>query len=148
MGAVGSGAAFVADVTTGIGSVEFPNAGTPLWIVQKLRRDRWRRGRLRITTTYTATVGSTANFRLTIRLRETQGGDVYPTTALLDVSRVIPGPAVAYTEMKDVYVSPGIVMPGTKPNLNIILLRATANAADVNANSLHVVSQLWEILPA
>lgn len=147
MGAVAGGAAFVASVTTGIASAELPNAGTPVWCVQRLRRPSWRRAILRITTTYTATVGSANNFRLTIRLRETQDGDVYPVTAALDVNLLLPGPAVADTEMKYVYVSPAVALPGAKPNLNLIMLRDSGHADDVNVNSLHLISMKWEILP-
>jgi hypothetical protein len=146
-GAVAAGAAFVASVATGMASVELPKAATPLWCVQRLRRPSWRRAILRITTTYTATVGSTANFRLTVRLRETTTGDAYPVAAALDVNFLLPGPAVADTEKRYVYASPTVALPGAKPNLNLIILRDSAHADDANANSLHLISMLWEILP-
>lgn len=59
----------------------------------------------------------------------------------------LPGPAVAFTEMSYVYVSPTAAINGAKPNLSFIHTRNPAAADDTNANSLHILSAEWEIIP-
>jgi hypothetical protein len=148
-GACSQGAAFVSNVLPGDSTVEFPAAAglIPTWRTECRRRARWRNARVRITITYSAIVGGVNPFVLGLRTREHQAGDVLATANILAVRLVIPGPAVAQTEMEAVYVSPAVAINGAKPNLTFAFFRDKTDAADTNANSLHVLSVEWEVIP-
>lgn len=142
------GAGVNLSVATGTASVEFTNgAAVAAWRAEMRRRSRWRNARVRITITYTAVAGSTNGFHLAVILREHGPGDVIPGTAMLATGFTMPGPAVALTEMAYTYVSPGVAVNGAKPGLAFVVARDPTAADDINANSLHVLSVEWEILP-
>lgn len=145
-GAVSGGAAFASAVVPGTSSVEFPNAGAPAWRIERLRRGRWRAASLRITLAYTAIAGSTNNFRFLLAFRERGAGDVLPTANVVSAVLLLPGPAVASTEMSFTHVTAALSF-GYKTGLTFAHSRDAAHVDDTNANSLHILSVLWEILP-
>ena len=142
-----NGALFDASVINAAASVEFPAAGVPGWLNERVRRSRWQNAQIRLTLSYTATVGSTNNFWLSFAIREHGAGTVHPAANLIAVGVAIPGPAIAKTELSFVYVSPGVAINGALRGLTFGLARDKTNAGDTNVNSLHVLSAEWEILP-
>lgn len=143
-----AGANLATNVIPGCSTVEFTKAGAALgWRTEWRRRVRWRNAAVRVTITYSAVAGSTNNFHIDLRTREHAAGDVHPVGNMFTVSFTVPGPAVANTEMSYVYVSPGVAINGAKPNLTLVLARNPVAADDTNANSLHVLSVEWEVIP-
>jgi len=141
------GTLLTSNVVPGNSTVEFPAAGQPTWRNEHRRRARWQNAAIRLTITYTAIAGSTNPFVVALRTREHQPGDVLATANILAARLVLPGPAVANTEMSFVYVSPAAAINGAKPNVTFSVFRDKTDAADTNANSLHVISAEWEVIP-
>lgn len=149
-GSTSAGAVFVSTTVPGVSTVEFPAAGQPAWRTHRVRQARWQNAAVRITLRYTAVVGSTNNFVLWLKTREHDTGNVFGTASVPDLfsqKLVLPGPAVANTEMVAVFVSSGSAINGAKPGVSFIHFRDKTDAADTNANSLHVISVEWEVIP-
>lgn len=146
-GLVASGALLSCGVVPGSSSVEFPAAGTPVWRIERRRRARWQAATVRVTITYTAIAGSVNPFVFNLRTREYGPGDVLATANILAVRLVLPGPAVANTVMEFVSAPAATAINGAKANMMFTAFRDKTDAGDTNANSLHVLSMQWEILP-
>lgn len=148
LGYFDAGINLASNIITGSSTVEFTKgAAAPAWRAEWRRRARWRNAGVRVTITYSAAVGSTNTFHVGLRTREHTAGDVLATANILAADIAIPGPAVAFTEMSYVYVSPGVAVNGAKPGLTTAIFRNSAAGDDTNANSLHVLSVEWEIIP-
>lgn len=148
LGYFDAGINLATNVIPGCSTVEFTKAGGPVaWRTEWRRRARWRNAAARVTITYSAAVGSANAFHLDLRTRESAAGDVHIVPNILAAAIVIPGPAVAFAEMSYTYVSPGVAINGAKPTLTLAISRNPVAADDTNANSLHILSVEWEIIP-
>ena len=143
-----AGINLASNVIPGSSTVEFTNAALAIaWRCEMRRRARWQNAAVRVTITYSAAVGSVNPFHVDLRTREHAPGNVLATANILVAGLTLPGPAVAFTEMSYVYVSPTAAINGAKPNLTFAVARNPVAADDTNANSLHVLSVEWEVIP-
>lgn len=107
----------------------------------------WSAGNLRVSFIYTSDVGSTNAFVVGGTISPVaQGGNLNVAGQTL-ASVAIPGPAVAYTEMKWMFadlvpLNAQHRMIGVKPT------RMSANASDTNANHLYVLELIVEFVSA
>lgn len=130
--------------------ISFPNAGVPLLVgPMEKRPERWQRAGFEATLWYTSPVGSTNNFAINVDVIPHDEGDVLTAiVASATISYVIPGPAVANTELKTTAVTLSTTaIAGNKDCLCFRVYRDAANASDTNANAFYLEQVLIRVLP-
>lgn len=131
-------------------AIKMPKPVVSIAIASWRKPKFWVSGRLRLQFRYTSDVGSTNNFAFDYRVLAIRRGEVLPGTLLTanPVQVLLPGPAVANTEMVDAYRYTTVSMGGDDERLSLQVFRFGTSADDTNANAFFLTAVEVVHIPA
>lgn len=129
-------------------AISMPDGDDSTADVSWRKPSEWRSGQMRTRFWYTASVGSTNNFVVQIRVQAIRDGEVVPGTDLVNNVSAVPGPAVANTLIRSSYVYTTVAMSADDELFSWLISRAGSNIGDTNVNALQLVYVEVEHIPA